>query len=61
MRIFGQNSISRTEGLGSSIWYQNVCNRLSLQHEIVKELFLTCTALTQFKKMSVVFEYFGEM
>ena len=47
MPIFGQISISRTEGLRELI--------LDSVDNPVKELFLTCTVLTQFEKTYLAF------
>ena len=52
MPIFGQNSISRTEGLRELILVPKCSDSVE---NPVKELFLTCTVVTQFEKTYLAF------
>ena len=49
MPIFGQNSISRTEGLKRAHFGTKMF-AIETVNNSVKELFVTCTVFTQFEK-----------
>ena len=66
MPIFGQNSISRPEGLEGAHLSTKIFAIDSVDNS-VKELFLTCTVFTQFVKTYLAFlnilvkcDFFGE-